>query len=76
MKLTKVQLQKFGIKFINQLREELKEDKPFGTDVWPYEIAEIVEYKHDEENMSEQPGWNEVDEVFAQLFENFENSLK
>ncbi len=75
MQLTKEQLRKFGKKFINQLREEVKNDKPFGTDEWPYELAHISGYVHDEENMSEPPDWQDVDQVFNQLFDIFDKAL-
>ncbi len=75
MKLTQEQLRVFGIKFINQLREESKQDKPFGTDEWPYELAEIVGYVHDEENMSDPPDWQDVEVAFNELFELFKKAL-
>lgn len=75
MKLTEEQLRKFGKIFINQLREELKQDKPFGTDEWPDVVAEISEYEHNEEDIYDPPDWQDVGEVFNQLFELFEKSL-
>jgi hypothetical protein len=75
MKLSEDQLRKFGIKFVNQLREELKQDKPFGTDEWPDVVAEVSDFEYDEENLKEPPDWHDVDEVFDQLFELFESAL-